>query len=115
MRRIRCLDCRAGSFFNQSLPQLVAVATVIPDFGKGEMRPRSVGLAGLLLLALATPAFAQQGTSEIEGRVTDEQGGALRGVAIVLTNEETGVVVRRTTSGSNGGYAASQLPPGRYC
>ena len=40
---------------------------------------------------LAAPAAAQQGTAQISGKVTDEQGAVLPGVAIVVTNEETGV------------------------
>ena len=64
-------------------------------------------------LSLATVALAQQGTSEIGGKVVDEQGGALPGVAIVITNVETGVF-REVTSGADGSYFASQLTPGRY-
>ena len=53
-----------------------------------------------------------QGTSEIGGRVLDDQGGALPGVNIVVTNE-TGLY-REVTSGADGSYFASQLTPGRY-
>src|SRR5262249_11409952 len=76
------------------------------------MRIRLVGPALSLLLA-AVPVHAQQGTSEIGGRVVDEQGGALPGVTITLRNEETGVF-REMTSGPDGTYFASQLVPGRY-
>src|SRR5437016_6339860 len=62
---------------------------------------------------LAAPAFAQQGTADIGGRVTDEQGGVLPGVMIVLTNEDTGVF-RDVTSGEDGSYFVSALTPGRY-
>ena len=37
------------------------------------------------LCVTALPAFAQQGTAEIGGKVTDDQGGVLPGVAIVIT------------------------------
>src|ERR1043166_2449772 len=77
------------------------------------MRTRLVALVVSLLAALAVPAFAQQGTSEIGGRVTDEQGGALPGVSITLTNEETGAF-REVMSGPDGSFFASQLKPGRY-
>ena len=62
-----------------------------------------------------TPSLlaAQQGTGEIAGKVTDEQGAVLPGVAIVVTNEETGVF-RDVTSGPAGTYFVSQLVPGRY-
>lgn len=66
-----------------------------------------------LLVAAAAPAVAQQGTAEIAGRVTDTQGAVLPGVAIVVTNEETGVF-REVTTSTEGTYLASQLVPGRY-
>jgi len=72
-----------------------------------------VPLLTALLLATAAPLRAQQGTAEIGGRVTDEQGGALPGVSITITNEETGKF-RDVTSGADGSYFASQLIPGRY-
>jgi hypothetical protein len=65
------------------------------------------------LCVAALPAFAQQGTSEIGGKVTDDQGGVLPGVTIVLTNENTGAF-REVTSGADGSYFASQLTPGNY-
>ena len=77
------------------------------------MRTRLVGSVLSFLFALATTALAQQGTSEIGGRVLDDQGGALPGVSIVVTNEETGLF-REVTSGADGSYFASQLTPGRY-
>src|SRR5437899_5538146 len=42
---------------------------------------RAVVVGLVLYAAAAVPLFAQQGTSEISGRVTDEQGGALPGVS----------------------------------
>jgi len=65
-----------------------------------------------VFLAVA-PAAAQQGTAEIAGRVTDAQGAVLPGVAIVVTNEETGQF-REVTTSAEGTYLASQLVPGRY-
>src|SRR5438874_10346900 len=77
------------------------------------MRIRIVGLGIPLLLALALPAIAQQGTAELGGRVVDETGAALPGVAIVITNEESGVY-RDIVTGADGNYFAPQLIPGRY-
>ena len=54
-------------------------------------RVRVVSLLAAMALMLSTPLFAQQGTAEISGKVTDEQGAVLPGVAIVVTNEDTGV------------------------
>jgi carboxypeptidase family protein len=73
---------------------------------------RAIVMAAVVCAA-AGPAFAQQGTSEIGGKVTDEQGAVLPGVSIVVTNEETGAF-RDLTSGPDGSYFASQLIPGRY-
>src|SRR5262245_14585593 len=70
-------------------------------------------LIGILLCLTSTRVLHQQGTSEIGGRVVDDPGAALPGVAIVVTNEETGVF-REVTSGADGSYFASQLTPGRY-
>ena len=67
----------------------------------------------VLLVTLGTPVAAQQATSEIRGRVADQNGAVLPGVTIVLTNEDTGTL-RETTSGADGSYFASQLVPGRY-
>ena len=77
------------------------------------MRRLSFGLVlGVLWLA-ATPLFAQQGTAAITGKITDEQGAVLPGVAIVVTNEETGLF-REVTSSSEGTYLVTQIVPGRY-
>jgi hypothetical protein len=76
-------------------------------------RVHVVWLLAVLALGLPAPGFSQQGTSQISGRITDAQGAALPGVALVVRNEETGVA-RELTSSSEGTYSAAQLPPGRY-
>jgi hypothetical protein len=68
---------------------------------------------GAFLSLTAVSTLAQQGTAEIAGRITDEQGAVLPGVAIVVTNEDTGVF-RDVVTGPAGTYFASQLVPGRY-
>ena len=66
------------------------------------MRRVLVGtFVAFFLLAIVTPLVAQQGTSEIAGRITDEQGAVLPGVNIVITNEATGVF-RDVVSGPEG-------------
>ena len=65
------------------------------------------------MFVAAPPLLAQQGTAEIGGRVTDDQGAVLPGVALVITNEATGVF-REVASSAEGTYVASQLVPGRY-
>src|SRR5262245_1012178 len=67
----------------------------------------------MCFFGVAQPLLSQQGTSEISGRVTDETGAVLPGVAIVVTNEATGQF-RETITGEEGTYLASQLVPGRY-
>jgi hypothetical protein len=70
-------------------------------------------LGTLLLLLLAVPGFAQQGTTELRGRVLDAQGGVLPGVTVIVRNQATGMF-RETISGSDGSFIASGLIPGTY-
>lgn len=74
---------------------------------------RVVTLLALMALLLSAPLFAQQGTSSIGGKVTDEQGAVVPGAAIVVTNEETGIF-REVTSSAEGTYLVTQIVPGRY-
>jgi hypothetical protein len=74
---------------------------------------RCVLAAGAFVFAGILPAFAQQGTSEIGGKITDAQGGVLPGVAVVVINEDTGLV-REVVTASGGSYFVSQMIPGRY-
>ena len=46
-----------------------------------------LGVALSVLLAFSATTFAQQGTAELVGKVTDSQGAVLPGVAIVITND----------------------------
>ena len=77
------------------------------------MRRIAIGLSMIVLLWAAAPALAQQGTAQVGGVVRDAQGGALPGVNVVITNEDTGVV-REMISTAEGSYFASQMVPGRY-
>jgi hypothetical protein len=77
----------------------------------GRIRYRSI--LAYLILGLSAPALAQQGTSQIAGKVTDEQGAVLPGVAVVATNEETGIF-REVTTSAEGTYLMTQIVPGRY-
>jgi hypothetical protein len=77
------------------------------------MRRLLIGSVLSLLWTIAVPVLAQQGTSEIGGRVTDDTNAALPGVTIVVTNEQTGVF-REILSGPDGSYFVSQMIPGRY-
>jgi len=64
-------------------------------------------------LLSATVVAAQQGTSELRGRVVDAQGAVLPGVTVTVTNQNTGMF-RETVSGGDGSFIASGLVPGTY-
>ena len=71
--------------------------------------------ASLVLAALVIgvgPADAQY-RAAVQGTVTDASGGAVPGVAIVATNQATGVATD-TVSGDAGFYRISGLSPGTY-
>ena len=68
---------------------------------------------GLAALLLASPASAQQGTTELRGKVTDAQGAILPGVTLTVTNQDSGMF-RSTMSGPDGTFIASGLVPGTY-
>ena len=78
----------------------------------GKVRLTAV-LAVFVFLTATSQLLAQQGTSQIAGKVTDDQGAVLPGVAILVTNEETGIF-REVTSSGEGTYFVSQIVPGRY-
>jgi hypothetical protein len=69
-------------------------------------------LAIVALLA-AGPVFAQGTTGAIEGKVTDEQGGALPGANVTVQNTSTGFV-RSTDTDASGVYRIPGLPVGTY-
>jgi hypothetical protein len=77
------------------------------------MRRLSLGLSLLVLVCAAAPVLAQQGTAQLGGKIADAQGGALPGVTIIITNEESGVV-RDSVSTAEGSFFAAQMVPGRY-
>ena len=64
-------------------------------------------------LLMVGAAAAQQGTSEVRGRVLDSTGASLPGVTVTVKNQDTGMF-RETLSGDNGAFIASALVPGRY-
>ena len=59
------------------------------------------------------PAFAQEPTGGIEGSVTDPQGAVVQGATVTVRNTATNLT-RNATTGDNGQYRLSQLPPGIY-
>ena len=73
-----------------------------------------VSICALLAMLMSTvPAGAQQGTTEVRGRVTDAQGGVLAGVQVTVRNQDTGMF-RETVTTADGTYFVSGIVPGRY-
>jgi hypothetical protein len=69
--------------------------------------------APILLFALALVLRAQTPLGTVTGLATDPSGGAVPGVAITLTSQETGVKRSAATNGA-GLYSFPDLPPGTY-
>ncbi|HWC96912.1 MAG TPA: TonB-dependent receptor [Candidatus Sulfopaludibacter sp.] len=69
--------------------------------------------APILLFALALVAGAQTPLGTVTGLATDPSGGAVPGVAITLTSQETAIKRSVSTNGS-GVYSLPDLPPGTY-
>src|SRR5687768_10736163 len=66
-----------------------------------------------LMLFFCASAFAQETRGTISGLVLDEQGGAMPGVSVTITNVDTNVSTTLTTN-STGYYQAPLLLPGNY-
>ena len=60
---------------------------------------------------IATPAFAQQITTGIEGQVTDENGTPLSGATVTIINTSTNATSTATAS-ADGNFRVLSLPPG---
>src|SRR5947208_3526124 len=76
----------------------------------------SCGLAVSLavVLALAPGALmAQRTTGVINGTVADPEARVIDGVAVTLTNQDTGIV-SRTTTNSSGSFVFLNIDPGPY-
>ena len=72
-------------------------------------------LAGLMLVvvATATPVYAQRQLGAIQGTITDQTGGVIPGVTVTVTNKNTGEV-RNTVTNEVGIYRLPGLDPGTY-
>jgi hypothetical protein len=75
-------------------------------------RSLRVAAAMVAMALLCVPAAAQTGGT-LQGRVVDNQGLALPGATVTLTNVETGWT-RTDVSDQEGWYRAPVLPPGIY-
>jgi len=67
----------------------------------------------VLMLGTAFAARAQVTTADVRGTIMDEQGAAVAGADVSITNAQTGLA-RNTKSGSDGTYSFTELPLGTY-
>lgn len=65
------------------------------------------------VMALAFPAFGQRTTGTLRGQVLDPSGAVVPNAQVTITNQETAVVTRVTTT-SAGTYNVPSLLPGLY-
>jgi hypothetical protein len=70
-------------------------------------------MLALVLIAWASPAWAQAGTAGLRGKVTDAQGSAVPGATLTLTNTATGQA-RDLVTDSSGDFLFVAMPPGAY-
>jgi hypothetical protein len=67
-----------------------------------------------MLLALASPTWAQIQTGSILIRITDEQGAAVPGVAVTITSSALVAGTATGVTDNGGAYRFPSLPPGTY-
>jgi hypothetical protein len=84
------------------------VITMRPHF---RAFPILSALAAVLLFSIQV--FASLDRGQVQGTVTDPQGGVVPGVTVVVTNVDTAVAARLVTN-SVGFYLAQELVPGKY-
>lgn len=89
----------------------VRVLNLLDSTGKHGVLAVLWGIA--LLLAVPFAVRAQVTTAAVRGTVSDEQGAALAGAEVTITNVETGFS-RTTTAGSDGVYNFPDLPLGLF-
>src|SRR4030095_15732274 len=76
-------------------------------------RPTLIAIARLACLGTAAHAAAQSGTGTLAGTVIDDQGAAIPGAVVTVTEQATGAL-RTTTSDAEGVFRLAGLAPGRY-
>src|ERR1700746_383623 len=72
----------------------------------------AASMLAMLLLVSAGPLWSQASTS-LRGVVNDPTGGSVSGATVTLTNTES-KIERKITTGDDGSYQFSLLPPGTY-
>lgn len=72
-----------------------------------------LGVLTLVLMFMAGGAFAQAGTTGINGSITDQNGAAVPGATVTITNTETNFT-RTVTTAEDGKYSFPGIPPATY-
>ena len=69
----------------------------------------------VIALAMTAAAFAQGGaTGAITGTVQDPSGAVVANAQVRITDQDTNVLQREVTTGSDGSFTAPLLPVGTY-
>jgi len=67
----------------------------------------------LMLFALSAVAVAQTSKGFVVGTIVDQNGAAVAGATVKITNAETGVI-RETTTQTDGSFRLDAVDPGTY-
>ena len=102
-------SARAGAWLSGWLDQELIMKKVLSAVAVVLSIVLCLGIAGVFVPSLS----AQTTFGSISGAVSDASGGSLEGAQVTITSLETGTKQSQTT-GSDGLYQFSNLPPGRY-
>ena len=72
---------------------------------------RTLLVGALTVLLTTTSVWAQLSTAQLSGRITDESGAVLPGVAVTATQTDTGLT-RSVVTDADGTYVMPNLPTG---
>src|SRR5258705_3125919 len=76
---------------------------------------RLLGSGLVLSILLVASAFGQASqTGGIAGVVSDQTGSLVKGATVEIVSEGTGKSVRSLTTGDDGAFSTTLLPPGLY-
>jgi hypothetical protein len=70
--------------------------------------------AFVLTVGMASAAFAQELTGEIDGRVADASGAVVPNVTVIIKNEDQKIIARKVQTNSEGQFSVPLLPLARY-
>src|SRR5215467_3874366 len=74
---------------------------------------RNLIICAMLVLTLTLPAYAQEVSAGLTGRVTDPSGGAVIGAVVTARDQKRGTSWSDTTN-EDGIYAFPRIPSGAY-